>query len=363
MKNKEKKMKNKVFAALIITMLVLCLTSCDNSAESGTGSERGNSQERLVFDDADRPLGERELATVIPDDVFTFLINGETTTMAITEVTIERRQTNNKEDVVYAVIEMENDYTHRTEYYRLTINFYDIGGWQIDDFESYQSFVAIPINPPSDNFAQSDTVSQYVNQGYEVSFLSSNTANWESGESSFVFEVSREERFYSHGGTVTANIRFNESQNSWRVDNITPNIHSTLKSATLNGVVSTDILGEWEANWTQRSLMNAEIRYSFQMRITNVTETHIYVSGRVANVQWVEGNMYDIGFDTIFEYRIEVEDNNYILRGEIDYDESPGRQCRITVRDGNITIIHGHRGEPASSIWTSGEVTLTRVSQ
>jgi hypothetical protein len=359
MKIKGEKMKNKIFVTLVTTMIVLCLTSCDNDTEGGANSERGNSQERLVFDDVNRPLGERELATMIPDDIFTFLISGETTSMAVTDVTIERRQTNAKEDVVYAVIEMENDYAHRTTYYRLTINFYDVGGWQIDAFESYQSFVTIPINPPSDNFARSDTVSQYVSQGYEVSYLFSNTDNWENGESSFVFEVSREERFYSHVGTVTASVRFNNTQNGWSVDSVNPDIQSTLKPASLNEAVSSDMLGAWEGSWSRRDTVGGTSVFTFRLNVTEVTETNIHVSGRILHETWVDANAYDEPFNTILTYSANSEDNSYTIREEIPIVGRPNNRLVLTVEDGSLGVSYS---------WTDGfghigSSTLRRTSQ
>lgn len=57
----------------------------------------------------------------------------------ITNLEIAKRQTNDKEDTVWCIVQLENDTYRFTTYNICYYNYYDKGGWILDGIESYQS--------------------------------------------------------------------------------------------------------------------------------------------------------------------------------------------------------------------------------
>jgi hypothetical protein len=355
-------MKKRVLAVILAVVMVLGITGCGESGEnpppvnndpSGNNNPPPN-KEPLIFDDINKPLGERELASVIPEGVIS---NG----MTLKNVTIDRRQTNLKEDVVYTTIEMENDYAHRTEYYRFTINFYDVGGWMIDEHESYKAFESVPIKPPPHDIPWSRSLLYYGNEGYEVTFSSADTTLWGSGVSTFIYEVMRDGKYISRSGNVSVSIRFNISKNGWRMEHANPNINENLKFHILLEDLSNDLLGTWQGNWSSGLTGLFSDEYNFRMNISNISETHLHVTGRMSiaygSNQILGGDDYIIDFISFFEHNVIVEDNTYYIKGNIPLDGYPNIRYTLTVQEDSVTIQTGWH----NSFMSSGGTELTRV--
>lgn len=101
---------------------------------------------------APKPPSEKEIANTLPDEVKTLEIetryldefdqvfsdaDTETYEMDVESVSIEKRQTNEKSDVAYCVVELKNDYYCTTKYVELHYNYYDEGGWMLDEWSTY----------------------------------------------------------------------------------------------------------------------------------------------------------------------------------------------------------------------------------
>ncbi len=178
-------------------------------------------------------LNEKKIAKIIPDEI--------TIGMDVEKVKIEKRQTNGKEDIVYAIIDMKNKHIHRTAYCILTINYYDTGGWIVDHWEKYQSFISFPLTPPSLEVAYEAVEKKYSD--YKIKFKTSNTDDFKNGNSVFEFDVISEKNFITFSGDVIINMFFSEEEEKWisTLDSIHDSISETWKYEKF--------IGEWEANW------------------------------------------------------------------------------------------------------------------
>ena len=68
--------------------------------------------------------------------------------MQVSTLTIEKRQTGGKTDVAYCVINLKNDFYQCTKYITLYYNYYDKGGWILDNWSPYQDSVCTIIKNP-----------------------------------------------------------------------------------------------------------------------------------------------------------------------------------------------------------------------
>lgn len=88
------------------------------------------------------PPGEKNIAENLPRELTTVIINNpfdETNAdvyeLEVSRVTIMKRQTNEKEDKVYCLVVMGNEYYEFSKYVILYYNYYDKGGWILDNWE------------------------------------------------------------------------------------------------------------------------------------------------------------------------------------------------------------------------------------
>lgn len=83
-----------------------------------------------------KPPQEAQIRDDIPQELLVVPVykNGETETfpLDISSISIEKRQTNEKDDTVYCVLELENELYCVTRHVRMDYTFYDEGGWMLD---------------------------------------------------------------------------------------------------------------------------------------------------------------------------------------------------------------------------------------
>lgn len=91
-----------------------------------------------------KPPAKEQIAKDLPSDLTTAIIenpfdatDADVYEMDVTEIVIEKRQTNEKDDTVYCWVELENEYYHFIKYVTLNYNFYDQGGWILDGYSEY----------------------------------------------------------------------------------------------------------------------------------------------------------------------------------------------------------------------------------
>lgn len=108
-----------------------------------------------------KPPNEKQIAEELPDEITTIIIknpfdatNLDIYEMEVASLSIERRQTNEKDDVVYCMIDLENEYYSFKKYVKLQYNYYDTGGWIIDDWAYYNDTIyQVKSNPFSEDLA------------------------------------------------------------------------------------------------------------------------------------------------------------------------------------------------------------------
>lgn len=295
----------KKLIAIILTMvLILGSTACDeNDTQSETGvndsenespkaeqNNKSNKSNKLEFDNLKKPLGEMEIASVVPKEILSYSLDGETKTRTVISVTIERRQTNDKEDIVDTIVEMESDSVRKTSFCKFTINFYDVGGWMIDEWESYKEAVFYPLKPPSIEIVNETVSNKFrAENNFSFNLISEDTSNFESGKTSHTFEIidgiTKVDFYNGVSGNVIAVSEFSESSGSWRTY-LDENI---IENWNIDGIWS----GSTSNNW---GTMNVRID------ISEVNDTSFRASGTLSRTTINGLYEFDVSFDEIFDY-------------------------------------------------------------
>ncbi len=113
----------KTLASLCCLVLFLLLTGCGIEDPPNEDVIGGNLPAELTMVTVEDPF-DMTSDMMWPLDVL--------------HLSIEKRQTNEKEDVAYCRIELSNEYLFVTRYVMLNYNYYDEGGWILDSWEDYQ---------------------------------------------------------------------------------------------------------------------------------------------------------------------------------------------------------------------------------
>lgn len=180
-------MKNKTLLFLLGLILCSLLTSCG----------------------IPKPPQEDDIMQDIPDEITTIQIgnpfdslNMYVYDLDIMSVTVQKRQTNGKEDVAYCVVELGNEYYQFTKYLCLNYNYYDEGGWILDDYSEYSAtdwkVIECPLNVED---------VAYVCDYPQVE-LGESTFDGENGTASFHFDVEDARNNGAFRGTVTVDCQF-----------------------------------------------------------------------------------------------------------------------------------------------------------
>jgi hypothetical protein len=189
--------------------------------------------------------------------------------MSVKNLTIDRRQTNEKEDIVYAVIDMEDSYVHRTAYYLFTINYYNKGGWMIEKWKQYQDTTSYPLSCPAENMANDVISEQY--KSYTLKSVDAN--DLVDGKCTYVFDINDARRYVAISGQaeVVFSLNSNGDYLKW-----------SSSSVNDSGIAAKwDIAGKWTAR------MHSVFDYLFDttvetsVNITKVTDTTFHLNGEL----------------------------------------------------------------------------------
>lgn len=208
-----------------------------------------------------KPLNKNKIAEVVPEEILAYSLNNKHEVMSIKDVSIERRQTNNKEDIVYLAIDMESSDLHRTAYYIFTINYYDTGGWILDNWETYQDTVAYPLKAPPIEAANKVMDEYFTNYNYDKT----NTDNIRDGSCTITFDVNDTRPNLTYSGKADVIFRLYQPQ---------PERFLWNTSINRSEIISKwNIIGEWSA-------IHDGYGYNYlSMNITEVTDNTIKVNG------------------------------------------------------------------------------------
>lgn len=164
------------------------------------------------------PPNENKIAQNIPEDIRTVIIdnpfdatNSDVYVMDVKSVSIEKRQTNEKTDTAYCIIELENDYYCFTKSIITYYNYYDKGGWILDDYSEY--------NPPTwklkDCPFSGDNVKGLISN-YSIINENKPSTDTNLGTVEFTFDVREESENVTEEGTIAITLLFDGS--SWSYD-------------------------------------------------------------------------------------------------------------------------------------------------
>ena len=181
--------KNCGLLFLMSVLLCILLTSCGDS----------------------NPPKETKIIQELPDDITMAVIenpfdaaNADVYYMDVVSLSIEKRQTNDKEDIVYCIVELGNQYYHFSKYVTLYYNYYDQGGWMLDNWEYYQNTEYRVLSSPFSG----EEILPAAQQRYAYSEYSSLSENWDKNEATFHFSVNEPHTNGTYTGDYKITCRF-----------------------------------------------------------------------------------------------------------------------------------------------------------
>lgn len=157
--------------------------------------------------ESDKLIFEEDFARENPADVY------ETD---VRSVSIEKRQTNEKEDIVYCEVALENTYYACTKYLKLSYNYYDQGGWILDGWSEYAtSKLDVKENP-----IKSERIVQILeHRGYTSVDDETVDQDLGNGVVQFAFEVKRSCTNGWYEGTAIVTCQFDGTSWSYALNN------------------------------------------------------------------------------------------------------------------------------------------------
>jgi hypothetical protein len=200
---------------------------------------------------ASSPLNEQQLASAVPSQ-----IRGQ---RRVTNVSIDRRQTDGNQDIVYAIITMEDAEVERRAFYRLVINYYNTGGWMVDSWRSYQNAIFSPRTAPRENMALE--AAQRAFQGYSLSLVSEDIANWQRGRTSHTFQAVQEANFQTITANAVVATTFSPSNGRWE---------SSATRSNEQRSWNDNMLGSWEVDLSR--ILGLGFSYAPRSLFLNIVE-------------------------------------------------------------------------------------------
>jgi len=337
-------MKNtvlKLIALLCAASITVTLTSCgkkndtqeENNGNKSNDTSQGYSPDAL--NDKTKPLNESSIAHIIPEEIK----NG----MNVTCVSIDRRQANDKEDIVYAIIDTENYDIHRTSYYLLTINFYDVGGWMIDEWEKYQDSTSYPLQPPSDDIAYK---ALYMYENYDITLESTETSNLKNGECIYSFNIKKKDLYADYSGTVSVICKYSSSGGGWSPSVFDDGVRS---SWTIDNFV-----GKWNGKREQH-VVGANW-YNIDFEIIKISDNTIQIDGNlVIDIRIVYVDPVTFPFSRILSFNSEKEISLDIPEEDFTYEIKTGAGGSEIVSGLPLTFFGDHIEVGDTYLWNGRE--------
>lgn len=239
-------MRKIVVPLLVGTLLCIFLTSCSGIP---------------------KPPTESQIAEELPDDITTIVIdnpfdytNADVYKMNIEAVTIEKRQTNEKNDVVYCTVDLTNEYYHFTKYMKLEYNYYDQGGWCLDKYDEYEANKWKLLDVP---FSVEKASAALYN--YEISGPGTMTSDLSNNLICFSFPIEEVHANGTYEGTGLVTCQFDGIR--WQSETNTDNIHFVW-----------DIQGTWAYSRIKETSYDKQIE-EIEVTITDFDQTTGSISG------------------------------------------------------------------------------------
>jgi len=197
----------------IIATLLICLCSCDPS-------KRALDNKGLIAVIESNGLATYKEAFFPTEGVF----NSEPHALKVVELAIEKRQTNidKKEDVVYCTILFKNALIERTTNCVLYLNYYDKGGWVLDNC-TVKTVSDTPLAPPTNDLIGAHKIMKtYKSAKIKNVELDGNIAK-------ALVSVNEDYPNFTMSGDITFSLEFNINTSLWSSQKIAESDASDLK--------------------------------------------------------------------------------------------------------------------------------------
>lgn len=242
-----------------------------------------------------RPLNEAQITEILPSELTLLNRGGVSHHFNVTDFTVERRQTEGNEDLVYAIIEMDSNNVRSTAFYALTIHYYDVGGWMIDDWRSFQPRTSQPLTPPPHDVVHSNW---QIQRHDNPILISENIDSFELGFTTHTFQVTEPRGLFSHVREITLQSSFEDM--SWH-SNVT---NDRLVSTELN---SEAVSGMWTARTSTNNHSGVPFapestdEWLFDIRIADDGGGYFMIEGHVTNRFWSPHRQGTVGANRLLE--------------------------------------------------------------
>ncbi len=324
---------------MVLIAMLFVLTACGKSAPS-----------------------EKQIAKDLPEEARTIYIdiddNGEESfVLDVQNIEIEKRQTNEKDDTVYCTITMENDEYRYVGDYILYYNYYDKGGWILDnwldstDSDGNSSGEIIPLSGVTQDVADMRISYYYFdsysckNRDFSAETYEEEWGTWNYYYTKFIYDVAYDGAWCDYDGEVTLGYNFYGSEGRYGT--------WTAELGYDNPFDCSELVGVWKAALQDDSWLTAD----FEMDIQSFDEEN-GVAALSANLteQWFGGDeevsdtdgVIDASYwvdtwgeydDDLGEYTGEYDPPRVMLNFSLGEDS-----CDVTIGNDETTVYYPSYG-------------------
>lgn len=121
---------------------------------------------------------------------------------------VDKRQTNEKDDTVYCLVQLINEYYRITKYLRLNYTYYDKGGWILEGYDEYQDQECEVLKCPFD----AEEIAAVLSLDYSTVEFKKVDEHFPYGGISFYFEVEDVHKNGAYQGTASVDLNFDGTQ-------------------------------------------------------------------------------------------------------------------------------------------------------
>lgn len=145
-----------------------------------------------------KPVSDKQMLDDIPTDFITIRNDNVETEFKLRSFDIEKRKTDDDQDDIYGVISMENDEMEFSASCYLQYNYYDQGGWVLDECRIIDDKYEIKPLEDADKNRADNVMAEY----YEKYSLVENSVNCLDDKyvSNYIYDVSQDGEIFSYEG-------------------------------------------------------------------------------------------------------------------------------------------------------------------
>lgn len=223
------------------------------------------------------PPNEEKIAQDIPLALKNLTVDNEIYELDVVSIEIEKRQTNEKDDLVYFQFEMNHGAYTVTGGYAFYYIYYDEGGWILEGTQEYGEMAITYEGETSPLETDLDATSWELDQALHYYDTVAQTACWKNGPASYTYtyDVAKSLPYQSKAGTIT--LTYTLTSDYWLDYHWERAVDDSAVSA------SWDIIGTWQGTISDDETIVVTVD-SFDpitqiIHISKVTDTKIGIFG------------------------------------------------------------------------------------